>query len=146
MANMSNYLENKLVDFLFRGVAFSAPSTLYIALCTASPTDDSTGSTITEVSGGNYVRQSYTSNTTNWSTTNADNAATSSGTTGTTTNSVSIAWTGVTWAGTVTSVAVCDSLTGGNVLFYANLAANVTVASGDSISFGINALSVQIDS
>jgi len=145
MANMTNYLENKLVDFLFRGVSFSPPSTLYIALCTASPSDSSTGSTITEVSGGNYARQSIVSNTTNWSTTNADNGATSSGTTGTTTNSVSVAWTSVTWSGTVNSVAICDSLTGGNVLFYANLASNVTVSSGDSISFAINALSIQID-
>jgi hypothetical protein len=145
MANMTNYLENKLIDFLFRGAAFSAPSTLYIALCTASPTDASTGSTITEISGGNYARQSITSNTTNWSTTNSDNAATSSGATGTTTNSVSVTWSGVTWSGTVTSLAICDSLTGGNVLFYSNLVSSVIIASGDSISFGINALSIQID-
>lgn len=145
MANMSNYLENKLIDFLFRGVAFTPSSTLYIALCTAAPTDASTGSTISEISGGNYARQSLAINTTNWSTTNADNGATSSGTTGTTTNSVQIAWNAVTWTGTVTDVAICDALTGGNVLFYATLGASRTVASGDSISFGINSLSIQID-
>lgn len=145
MANMSNYLENKLIDFLFRGVAFSAPSTLYVALCTATPTDSSTGSTITEVSGGNYARQSLVSNTSNWSTTNADNAATSSGTTGTTTNSTQISWTSVTWTGTVTSVAICDALSGGNMLFYAPLSNSQVVSSGDSISFGINNISIQID-
>lgn len=145
MANMSNYLENKLVDFLFRGVSFTAPSTLYIALCTATPTDTSTGSTISEISGGNYSRQSLTSNTSNWSTTNGDNAATSSGTNGTTLNSTQINWTSVTWSGTVTSVAVCDAASGGNMLFYAALSSSRTIASGDSLSFGINSLSIQID-
>lgn len=145
MANMSNYLENKLVDFLFRGVSFTPPATLYLALCTADPTDTSTGSTISEISGGNYTRQSLTSNTSNWSTTNGDNAATSSGTNGTTLNSVQVSWNSVTWTGTVTSVAVCDAASGGNVLFYATLASSKTVASGDSISFGINSLSIQID-
>lgn len=145
MANMSNYLENKLIDFLFRGVSYTPPATLYVALCTAAPTDVSTGSTISEISGGNYARQSLASNTTNWYTTNSDNSATSSGTGGTTSNSVQLNWSAVTWTGTVTDVAICDALTGGNVLFYATLASSKTVASGDSISFGINSLSIQID-
>lgn len=145
MANMSNYLENKLIDFLFRGVSYSAPSTLYVALCTATVADTNTGSTITEVSGGNYARVSLTSNTTNWYTTNGDNASTSSGTNGTTGNAVTIAWSSVTWSATVTDVAICDALTGGNVLFYGTLSASKTVASGDSISFAANSLTLQID-
>lgn len=145
MANMSNYLENKLIDFLFRGVSFSAPSTLYVALCTATVTDSSTGSTITEVSGGNYARVSITSNTTNWYTTNGDTAATSSGTGGTTGNANTIAWNSVTWSATVTDVAICDAASGGNVLFYGTLSASKAVASGDSISFAANSLTLQID-
>lgn len=145
MANMSNYLENKLVDFLFRGVSYSPPSTLYVALCTAGPSDSSTGSSITEVSGGNYARQSLSSNTTNWYTTNGDNASTSSGTNGTTGNAVTISWNSVTWSATVTDVAICDALTGGNVLFYGTLSASKAVASGDSISFAANSLTLQID-
>lgn len=145
MASMSNYLENKLIDFLFRGGSFSPPATLYVALCTSSPSDSSTGSTISEVSGGNYSRQSITSNTSNWSTTNGDNGATSSGTNGTTGNSNTVTWSGVTWTGTVTDIAICDAATGGNVLFYASLASAKTVASGDSISFAANSLTIQID-
>lgn len=145
MASMSNYLENKLIDFLFRGVSFSAPSTLYVALCTSAPSDSSTGSTISEVSGGNYSRQSITSNTSNWYTTNGDNGSTSSGTNGTTGNSNTVTWSSVTWSGTVTDIAICDASSGGNVLFYASLASAKTVASGDSISFAANALTVQID-
>lgn len=145
MSNMSNYLENKLIDFLLRGASFSAPSSLYIALCTAAPTDASTGSTITEVSGGNYARQSFASNTTNWSTTDGNNNATSAGTNGTSTNSVVISWSGATWTGTVTHIAVCDSLTGGNVLFYSSISPSVSVLSGDSISFAVGSLTIQID-
>jgi hypothetical protein len=145
MSSMSNYLENKLIDFLLRGVSFSPSSTLYVALCTSAPNDTSTGANIAEISGGNYARQSLSSNTTNWSTTNGDNASTSSGTGGSSSNSVEIKWTAVTWSGTVTHVAICDSLTGGNLLFYNALSANQTVASGDSISFGAGNLSLQID-
>jgi len=145
MANMSNYLENKMIDFLFRGVSFSAPSTLYVALCTATVSDSSTGSTIAEVSGGNYARIAITSNASNWFTTNGDNAATSSGTGGATGNSGTIAWNSVTWSATVTDVAICDAASGGNVLFYGTLSASKTVASGDSISFAANSLTLQID-
>jgi len=145
MANMSDYLENKLVDFLFRGGSFTPPATLYVALCTSSVSDSSTGSTISEVSGGNYARVAITSNTTNWYTTNGNNNATSSGTNGTTGNATTISWNSVTWTATVTDIAICDASTGGNVLFFGTLAASKAVASGDSISFAANSLTLQID-
>lgn len=145
MANMSNYLENKLIDFLFRGAAFSPPATLYIALCTATPTDSNTGSTISEITGGNYSRQALTSNTTNWSTTQGDTSATSTGTGGTTTNQSVVAWNSVTWTGTVAAVAICDASSGGNLLWWGVLTSSKTVASGDSVSFAANDLSIQID-
>lgn len=145
MANMSNYLENKLIDFLFRGTSFSPPATLYVALCTSTPTDSNTGSTISEISGGNYSRQSITSNTTNWSTTQGDTTATSSGTGGTTTNQAVVSWNSVTWTGTITSVAICDASSGGNLLWWGTLTSSKTVASGDSVSFAVNDLSIQID-
>ena len=56
MANMSDYLENKLLDFIFRTSSFSKPSTIAVALCTSAPDDTSTGATIAEVpNSGNYV-------------------------------------------------------------------------------------------
>jgi len=57
MAALSNYLENKLVDQLFRGQAYSFPTTLYIGLLTSAPSDSSSG---TEVSGGSYARVAVT--------------------------------------------------------------------------------------
>lgn len=145
MANMSNYLENKLVDFLFRGGAYTPPSTLYFALCTSTPSDASTGSSISEISGGNYSRQSLTATSGNWYSTQGDNTATSNGTNATTSNSSSIAWNSVTWSGTVTSVAICDASSAGNILFYSALNNSKTLVSGDSISFAVSGLSIQLD-
>lgn len=147
MANMSDYLENKVVDSLFRAVAFTPPTTLYIALCTATPTDSSTGTTITEVSGGNYARQSITSNTTNWAATDGATLTTnpSGGTSGTTSNNAAINWTAVTWAATITALAICDAATNGNVLFWGALTASKVVSSGDTVTIAISQLTAQID-
>lgn len=145
MASMSNYLENKLVDFLFRGGSYTPPSTIYLALCTSTPTDASTGSNISEISGGNYSRQSISSASGNWYSTQADTTSTSSGTNGTTSNVNAVTWSSVTWSGTVTSVALCDASSGGNMLFYSALSSSKTIASGDSISFPVSGVSIQID-
>ena len=54
---MSDYLENKLTDHVFSGTAYTAPTTIYIALFTSACSDSATG---TEVSGGSYARQAVT--------------------------------------------------------------------------------------
>lgn len=142
MASMTDYLENKLIDFLFRGGSFTAPANLYIALYTSAPSDAGGG---TEVSGGNYARQQLNPGASNWYSTQADTTATSTGTNGTTGNASTIAWNSVTWSGTVVAVGICDASSAGNLLFYKSLSASKTIASGDSISFATNALTVQID-
>lgn len=56
MGSLSDYAELELLDHLFNA-AYSAPGTLYLALCTAAVTDDLTGATITEVTdAGSYAR------------------------------------------------------------------------------------------
>lgn len=142
MASMTDYLENKLIDFLFRGGSFTAPANLYVALYTVAPNDTGGG---TEVTGGNYARQQLNPAAANWYSTQATTDATSTGTGGTTGNVSSLAWNGVTWTGTVVAVGILDASSGGNLLFYKPLASSKTLASGDSISFGANALTVQID-
>ena len=54
MAGFSDYLEDKVLDHVFGGTAYTAPTTLYVALYTVAPTDTGGG---TEVSGGAYARQ-----------------------------------------------------------------------------------------
>ena len=37
MAGFSDYLEDKVLDHVFGGTAYTAPSTLYVALYTVAP-------------------------------------------------------------------------------------------------------------
>ena len=145
MASMSSYLENKLIDFLLRGQSFTAPSTLFFALCTSTPTDASTGSDISEVSGGNYSRQSLNCSATNFLSTQGNTSTPSSGANGTTSNNAIVSWNSVTWSGTITSIAICDASSGGNVLWYSALNSSKTISSGDSVSIAVGDLSIQID-
>ena len=57
MAEMSNYLENALLNGTLNATTYTAPAAVYVALYTSDPTDANTG---TEVSGGSYARQSVT--------------------------------------------------------------------------------------
>lgn len=141
---LTDYLENKLIDHVFRGTAYSAPATLYVSLHTASCSDSSTG---TEVSGGSYARVSVTSNGTNWANTQASGTGTSSGSSGTTSNSGAITFPAPTgnW-GTVTHFGIFDASTSGNQILCQALTASKTVNNGDAApSFAAGALTIQLD-
>lgn len=145
MAAMSDYLENKLVDFLLRAQAFVPPTTTYVALFTATPSDIGGG---TEVTLGAYARVAITSGLAAWAGTQAaSSTVASTGTNGTTSNNATITYPAPTanW-GTVTSFGIYDAATGGNLLFYATLTASKIISSGDAApSFAISALTFQID-
>ena len=53
MAEMSNYLENALINATLRATTYTSPATVYVALFTTDPTDANSG---TEVTGGGYAR------------------------------------------------------------------------------------------
>ena len=53
MADMSDYLEVKLLNLTLNGTAYAGMNNPYISLHTADPTDAGTG---TEVSGTAYTR------------------------------------------------------------------------------------------
>lgn len=144
MSSMTDYLENKLIDAIFRNVAFTPPTPLYIALYTSNPTDSSAG---TEVSGGSYARVSVTPNNTNFANTQASGTGASSGTGGTTSNLTAITFPSpsANW-GSVTGVAIMDASSSGNMLAFAALTTTKTVNNGDAApSFAIGALTFQID-
>lgn len=145
MAAFSDYLENKLLDQIFRGQPFTFPSTLYFALYTVNPTDAGGG---TEVSGGSYARVAVSCSLSNWAgSQGAGTTVASSGTSGTTSNNNAITFPAPTanW-GVITGVGIMDSSNGGNMLMYFSLATNKTVNSGDAApSFAPAALSFQVD-
>jgi hypothetical protein len=114
---MSDYLENKITDHLFRGQSYTPPATLWFALFTASPNDAGGG---TEVSGGSYARASLAASLANFAgTQGAGTTTASSGTSGATSNNVAVTFPTPTasW-GTVTHIGVFDASTGGNLLFH----------------------------
>lgn len=127
MAEMSNYLENALINATLRNTAFTSPTVVYLALYTTDPTDADTG---TEVSGGSYARQSITF------------GAPSNGVS---TNSAAIEFPQATGSwGTITHVAIRDALTLGNMLYHTPLDASKTIASGDIFRIAIGSLSVTL--
>jgi hypothetical protein len=127
MAEMSNYLENALVNVTLRNTAYTAPTTVYLALYTTDPTDADTG---TECSGTAYARQSITF------------GAPSNGAT---TNSAVIEFpqAGNSW-GTITHVGIRDALTAGNLLYHTPLDASKAIATGDVFRIAIGSLSVTL--
>jgi hypothetical protein len=129
MAGFSDYLEDKVLDHVFGGTAYTAPTTLYVALYTVAPTDTGGG---TEVSGGGYVRKTA--------------AFTVSGTNPTTaSNSAAVEYpTATANYGTVVAVGIFDALSGGNLLAYANLDTSKVVSTGDVFRFNTGDLDITL--
>lgn len=154
MAAMTDYLENKLIDWFFRAQAIgitgataaagTGPANLYFGLLTAAPSDSSDG---TEVSGGSYARVQVVSGTTTFANTQASGTGASSGTGGTTSNSSTITFPAPTgnW-GSVTHFGVYDASSAGNLLIHGALTTAKTVNNGDAApSFAAGAFTFQID-
>jgi len=149
MASMSNYLENKLIDHIFRSTPYNKPTVIAIALCTAAPDDASTGATIPEVANsGSYARQILYPGDINWSSSQGDNLGASSGSSGITTNSTVVTFPMATgdW-GTISHIAILDEATygAGNVLFWGDLTPNRIVSKGSTFQFAVNQIIVRID-
>lgn len=146
MAAKSDYLENKIIDWLFRGQAYTPPATLYFALLTTNTDDD--GSPLVEVSGGSYARVGVAASLANFAgTQSAGSTTVSTGNTGTTSNNAAITFPAPTanW-GSVTGLALYDAASAGNMLFYTALTVAKTVNNGDAApSFAIGAFTYQDD-
>jgi hypothetical protein len=127
MSEMSNYLENALINVTLRATAYTAPTTVYVALFTTDPTDAGSG---TEVSGGSYARTAVTF------------AAPSNGVT---TNSADVTFPTCTLAwGTVTHIGLRDASTSGNLLYHTPLDASKTIDLGDIFKITTGNLSVTL--
>ena len=130
------YLSQKLLNFIFNGGSWTAPSTLYLALFSVAPSISSTG---TEATGSGYARLAVTCNTTNW--------ATISGSTTTVENAVAqtMATATANWSSSsnMTDAGFFDASTSGNLYYWGDLTTPKPVLNGDTPSFAINAITVQ---
>ena len=127
MSEMSNYLETKILDYVLRDTADWAPTTVYLALHTADPAEDGSGA---EVSGGSYARQACAFDATH-------------ATGGNTANTSAESFTGMP-ACTVSHIGIWDHASAGNLLFYTAVDASKTVASGDTISVAVGAITITL--
>jgi|SRR5581483_520505 len=128
---MGNTWNNALLNALLGGAAFPAvPTDTYIALFTAAPTDAGGG---TEVSGGSYARVHAVNNTGNW----GANTSTESKS-----NAAQLTFPRATadW-GTVVGYGIFDAASGGTLLFWAPITAQV-INSGVQAFFDIGQLTV----
>ena len=127
MSEMSNYLENALINVTLRNTSFTAVSTPYIALFTSDPTDAGSG---TEVSGGSYARTSATfgAPSNGVSVTSAD----------ITFPTATASWCTVGWIG------IYDASTAGNLLYHTPLDVSKTIDSGDIFKITAGNLSVTL--
>lgn len=116
----STYLNDKILQHLFRTGSFAKPTTLGFALMTTAPTDAGGG---TEVTGGSYARVSVTPLDANFAAPTSGNGVTS--------NSGNITWPAPTanW-GACLAVAIYDAGSGGNLITWDGFS-TVNINNGD---------------
>lgn len=124
--NLTNYLENKLLDHFLGTTTYTKPSSVYVGLYTVAPSDSSAG---TEVTGGSYARQA---------------AAFSAASGGATSNSANLDFTGMP-ACTVVAIGISDALSSGNLLLWGTLSSNKSLDSGDTLRISAGDLDISID-
>lgn len=132
MGSLTNYAENAIMGHLFAS-AYTAPSAVYLALCTADPGEAATGASMSEVANsGSYARQAITFGAASSRRVTQSGAVTFTQATG-------------SW-GTVTHWVVVDSAThgAGNALAYGSLGESKTVISGNTPSVGTGIVYVEI--
>lgn len=128
--SMSDYLENEVLDHVFKTGNYTVPTNLYIALYTTCPTDSTSG---TEVSGGSYTR--VIANT--WDV--AASGATEN------TNTITFATPSADW-GTVVCYSVMDASTSGNMLWWGALTLSRIVNDGSPApAFAVGEIDVTLD-
>ena len=127
MAEMSNFLEDALINATLRATTYTSPATVYVSLWTSDPGDDASG---TEVSGGSYARTAVTF------------GAPSNGVT---TNSADVTFPTATasW-GVVGWIGINDASTSGNLLYHSPLDTSKTIDTGDIFKISTGNLSVTL--
>lgn len=128
MANQfTYYAQNALLNHVFRGVTYSSPAGIYLALFLSDPGPTAAGQ---EVSGGNYARQAVTFGA-------PVNGVILN------TNQITFPTPNLDW-GTVTFLGLFDSLSSGHLIAIAPATPNRVVNIGDVLRFGVANLSVTL--
>ena len=125
--DFSNYLENKLIDATVRGVSYSTPLKVYMALFKTNPTKANIG---IEVAGASYTRPNATF------VVPVDGVTKNSG-------QISYAVATTDW-GEAGWVGIMDSKEGGNLLYFAKLDFTKNILTGDQLKFKPNEITLTL--
>lgn len=126
MSAMSNYLETALLSHVLDNTAMTSPTTVYVGVFTAAPSDAGGG---TEAAWTGYARQSA--------------AFTVSGNVAS--NSAEITFPAADGAATVTHIGIFDALSAGNLLFHGALTAPKTLDASDVLAFLAGEIDITLD-
>jgi hypothetical protein len=127
MSQMSNYLENALINGTLRNTQYTVPATVYLALYTSDPTDADSGA---ESAVGAYARQAVTF------------GAPSNGVS---TNSADVTFPIVTSGSeTITHFGIRDASSAGNLLYYGSLTTPRAIVTNNQLVFQSGQLSVTL--
>jgi len=131
MAEMSNYLENALLNATLNGTTYTAPATVYVSLWTSDPTDAGSGTEVS-TSGTGYART-------------AVSFATASGTSGNVLNDADVTFpTALASWGTIGWIGINDASTGPNLLYHTALDVSKNIDTGDIFKITTGNLSVTL--
>lgn len=129
MAEMSDFLENAILNATLNATTYTSPATVYVGLFTSDPADDNSG---TEISGNGYARKSAS-------------FATASGTGGSISTNADIEFDQATGSwGTISHIGIFDALTAGNLLYHSGLDASKVIETGDILKIASGSLTVTI--
>jgi hypothetical protein len=127
MSEMSNFLENALINATLRNTSYTSPTTVYVSLYTSDPTDADSG---TECSGSAYARTSVTFG---------------SPSNGVSTNSAAVEFPQATGSwGTITHIGIHDASSAGNLLYHTPASASKAIETGDVYRIAAGSLSVTL--
>lgn len=131
-SGFSDFLANELLDHVLLTGAYSVPTNLYVAMCTAAIADNDTGSTITEPSGNGYARVNH----------NAWDAAAA----GASENTGAITFPEATGSwGTLTHVGILDASSAGNLLLHSAVGTSKSISSGETAEFADGDIDITLD-
>jgi hypothetical protein len=130
MGAASNDLETKLLNYTLRNTGFTAPSSVYVGLCSATPTETAANEFSTTY---NYTRKQI-----------VFNAASGSSITGGNATITFNQATGGNW-GTTYGYALFDASTGGNYLYYGTFNPSVAINQNDTVELASGAIVITLD-
>jgi hypothetical protein len=129
MAEMSNFLEDALINATLRATTYTSVATVYVSLWTSDPTDAGSGTEVS-TSGTGYARTAVTFGApSNGASTNSADV---------TFPTATASWGVVGWIG------INDAATSGNLLYHSPLDTSKTIDSGDIFKISTGNLSVTL--